>query len=150
MTYHQATHADTVDALKTLQARLVDAANGYDEAARLSDKADVRAFLRRLSTEHRDEAATLSHLLLRRGEKPNEDGSWMTLVHDVVVNVRAMISGIDESSFHAVADGERSLRSLVEDALDEMQHDDPDRRVLLDLRDAFDRRIVDLETRAHD
>ncbi|WP_249147404.1 DUF2383 domain-containing protein [Bradyrhizobium jicamae] len=71
-----------------------------------------------VALRHEDHAE-LHRALLAAGETPDENGSFMTTVHETVVSVRAAITGISEKTLPAFISGEEEIVKLYDEAIKE-------------------------------
>lgn len=67
--------------LAALHTALIDALKGYEEAIQDAEQPELRTVFRRLRLVHEKAHAELHHLLLARGMKPDERGSFMSTVN---------------------------------------------------------------------
>lgn len=109
---------DFVDQLALLQKRVVDAANGYDQAAKLSESTEMIKIFQHLAERHRSDADVIGDLLTSEGEESNEDGSWMTWVNQAIVQVRSIVGGLDRSAMEPLISGEETLIDMYKTAED--------------------------------
>jgi uncharacterized protein (TIGR02284 family) len=105
------------ESLKTLHTALIDANDGYDKAIEKSEDAALTSQLRATSDLHRAAHGDVHRLLTARGEKPDEDGSFMGTVHRTVIAARSAIVGLDEGSLDAFASGEENNLEKYDDAI---------------------------------
>jgi hypothetical protein len=56
-----------------------------------------------------DDHMELHQALVTAGEKPDENGSFMSVVHETVVGVRACLTGISKKTLPAFASGEENM-----------------------------------------
>lgn len=103
--------------VKTLHARLVDSRNGYEEGLKLTTDSAVVTVFKDLLELRDDHIAELDRLLREKGETPDEDGSWMTPIHEAIMNVRSWFGGLDESVFQGVISGEEDILEMYEKAI---------------------------------
>jgi Domain of unknown function (DUF2383) len=61
--------------------------------------------------------------LILAGQVPDENGSFMSVVHETVVGVRAALTGISKKTLPAFASGEQNIVEEYDDALREMSGD---------------------------
>ena len=135
-------------ALKTLQVRLVDAVNGYEEGASLTESAHMKQVFHDLAAAHRTDADAISAMLLERGETPDKDGSWFTLVHEAIMNVRSLVTGLGEDTLQPIADGERRIEKLYDAAIEAADPADRDLGALREKRARVAARAAELEADA--
>ena len=65
----------------------------------------------------------LHQSLILAGEVPDENGSFMSVVYETVVGVRAALSGISKKTLPAFASGEENIVGEYDEALREMNGD---------------------------
>jgi uncharacterized protein (TIGR02284 family) len=108
---------DILDHLKSLHTSEIDARNGYEKALEDAEGAGMTPLFRDMIALHENNAAELGGELLKAGEKPDEDGSFMTLVHQTIMNVRSLFGGLDGSVLPGLIDGETRNVGKYDDAL---------------------------------
>ena len=106
-----------VDHLKSLHTSAIDARNGYQEALKEADGKGMTALFRDMVALHDRYADELARELTRANEIPDEKGSFMTVVHETIMDVRSMFNGLDESVLPGLIDGEKRNVSKYDDAL---------------------------------
>lgn len=99
----------SIDRLKQLHQALVDACNGYEEAAGDAKKPTMIDLFEEMTALHEKHHCEIHGLLLAAGEKPNDEGSFMSTVHRTVIGIRAAVTGLEESSLASFASGEERL-----------------------------------------
>ena len=107
---------DFIEALATLQTRIVDALAGFDE---MSSKAEpkIRGVIAEWIALHKSHNAVLSKRLSELGRAPDEDGSFFSTVQRAVIKTRAFFDDIDEDVLSGVTDGESRILDLYDEAL---------------------------------
>ena len=65
---------------------------------------------KQMATLRQKDHTELHRALLAAGETPDENGSFMTTVHETVVSVRAAIIGVSEKTLPAFIGGEPSKK----------------------------------------
>jgi uncharacterized protein (TIGR02284 family) len=108
---------DTLDHLKSLHTSEIDARNGYEKALEDAEGKGMTPLFRDMIALHESNAAELGDELVKAGEKPDEDGSFMTLVHQTIMNVRSLFDGLDSSVLPGLIDGETRNVKKYDDAL---------------------------------
>jgi uncharacterized protein (TIGR02284 family) len=108
---------DTLDHLKTLHTAAIDARNGYQEALEDAEGHGCSALFRDMIALHEGNARALAAELTKAGETPDDSGSFMSVVHRTIMNVRSLFNGLDESVLPGLIDGERRNVSKYDDAL---------------------------------
>jgi uncharacterized protein (TIGR02284 family) len=107
------------DQLATLLTAAIDARNGYQEAFDEADGKGLSGLFAELRDLHDKHAAELGQMLSRRGRTPDKDGSFMSLVHETIMDVRSIIGGLDESVLPGLVDGEKRNVTKYADTLRE-------------------------------
>ena len=110
-----------VETLSTLYTTVVDAVKGYDDAAEIAKRDQVGTLCAELKRRHMTHAHDIAGLLLERGERPDADGSYMSVVHKIVLNARFMITADEESLLPGLRDGEKRLLEVYDDTLREAE-----------------------------
>ena len=108
-----------VDKLKALHTALVDTRAAYELAAEKAESPAVVLVCKQMATLRQKDHAELHQALLAAGETPDENGSFMTTVHETVVSVRAAITGISEKTLPAFISGEEEITKLYDEAVEE-------------------------------
>jgi uncharacterized protein (TIGR02284 family) len=108
---------DILDHLKSLHTSEIDARNGYEKALEDAEGAGMTPLFRAMIELHDDNAAELDGELVKAGEKADEDGSFMTLIHQTIMNVRSLFGGLDGSVLPGLIDGETRNVGKYDDAL---------------------------------
>jgi uncharacterized protein (TIGR02284 family) len=141
---------DVIAALARLHTEVIDARNGYAEAIRLAKDPEMTAIFRDLHDLHARHAEALAAALGARGARADDDGSFMSLVHKAVLNVRAAVSGLDENVLPAIIDGEERLLDSYDEALKAAEADPSAQPLLLDQTSALNARLASLEAKVGD
>ena len=71
-----------------------------------------------ISLRHSDHL-DLHQSLIQAGEVPDESGSFMSMIHETVIGVRAAISGISKKTLPTFASSEEDIVKLYDEALAE-------------------------------
>ena len=85
-----------------------------------TDDEEVAALCKEMISLRHTDHLELHQALIAAGEEPDDWGSFMSVVHETVVGVRAAISGISKKTLPAFASGEENIIQEYEDALREM------------------------------
>jgi uncharacterized protein (TIGR02284 family) len=109
--------SDTIDHLKLLHTSAIDAQNGYQEALEDAEGKGMTPLFRDMIALHEGNAAELARALTKANEIPDEKGSFMTVVHKTIMDVRSLFNGLDESVLPGLIDGEKRNVSKYDDAL---------------------------------
>lgn len=113
----------TVETLKKLHTALVDTRGAYEVALKDTDDPHVAAICNAMISLRRTDHGELHQTLILAGETPDENGSFMSMLHETVISVRAAISGISKKTLPAFASGEEDILQLYDEALEEARHD---------------------------
>ena len=108
---------DILDHLKSLHTSEIDARNGYEKALEDAEGKGMSPLFHDMIALHDDNATELEGELVKAGEKPDDDGSFMTLVHQTIMNVRSLFGGLDDSVLPGLIDGETRNVGKYDDAL---------------------------------
>jgi uncharacterized protein (TIGR02284 family) len=109
--------ADIVDQLKSLHTHAIDARNGYQEALEDAEGKGMTPLFRDMIALHQDNATELARELTRANEIPDESGSFMSVVHKTIMDVRSLFNGLDESVLPGLIDGEKRNVAKYDGAL---------------------------------
>ncbi len=107
------------DHLATLHTAAVDASNGYAEAFKAADGKGLSSLFAELQRLHDRHASELAQMLTKRGRTADKDGSFMSLVHETIMDVRGLVGGLGESVLPGLIDGEKRNIAKYDDALKE-------------------------------
>jgi uncharacterized protein (TIGR02284 family) len=132
------------DALKSLHTSLIDARKGYETAVADAEAPDMKAIFQKMLALHADAHRDVHALLAERGERPDEDGSFMATVHKTVISVRSAVQGLDRASLPSFADGEERIVQAYDEAIAA----DPGASALRKDRDALVAAIAELRAEA--
>ena len=108
---------EIVDHLKSLHTSAIDARNGYREALKDADGKGMTPLFREMIALHDHNADELARELTQANEVADEKGSFMTVIHETIMDVRSMFNGLDESVLPGLIDGEKRNVSKYDDAL---------------------------------
>lgn len=76
-----------------------------------------------LADLHECHATELTTLLVEHGQTPDANGSFMTMVHKTIMDVRSFFGGLDESVIPGLIDGEKRKVAKYGEALKEPSKD---------------------------
>jgi len=108
---------DILDHLKSLHTSEIDARNGYQEALKQADGKGMTPLFREMMELHERNAAELARALARDDEVADEKGSFMTVVHETIMDLRSMFNGLEESMLPGLIDGEKRNVSKYDGAI---------------------------------
>ncbi|MGJ4889441.1 ferritin-like domain-containing protein [Bradyrhizobium sp. HKCCYLR20261] len=133
------------DSLKTLHTSLVDARNGYQEAADDAETPALKAlFAEMIALKERDHAE-LHDALRRMGETPDESGSFMSTVHQTVIRVRAAVTGLGTNALSSFVSGEEQILGQYDDALKDCAGDAATAATLRRQRETLQAKIAEMK-----
>lgn len=108
---------ERIDALTSLHTTLIDSRKGYEAAVENADGKGLGPLFRDMITLRGAHADEIAGILTSEGHKPSEDGSFMATVHWAVINVRALVTGLDESILPGLIDGEKRIVGYYDEAI---------------------------------
>jgi uncharacterized protein (TIGR02284 family) len=109
--------ANVLDQLKSLHTSAIDARNGYREALKEAEGKGMSSLFRDMVALHDGHAGELARELTRRNELADDEGSFMTVVHKTIMDVRSLFDGLDESMLPSLIDGEKRNVAKYDEAL---------------------------------
>lgn len=105
------------DHLKTLHTSAIDARNGYREALEAAEGNGMTPLFNEMIALHQSNADGLARELSQRGEKADESGSFMTVVHTAIMDIRGLFGGLGKSVLSGLIDGEKRNVAKYDEAL---------------------------------
>jgi len=87
-----------VENVKNLHTALIDTRAAYELALKDTEDADVAGICREMISLRHSDHLDLHQSLILAGEVPDENGSFMSMIHETVIGVRAAISGISKKT----------------------------------------------------
>ncbi len=130
-----------MDNLTKLHTTLIDTERGYEEAIKDAGESNLIPLLREMRDLHSRHHTELHYILLGMGVTPDDSGSFMSIVHKVVIDMRAAITGIDEKTLPSFIDGEENIVDLYRDALQESQSEPTTVEILNRQKQALEEQI---------
>ncbi len=103
--------------LEKLHTTLIDARNGYEEAAKDTNDPTVASFFLGMIDLHARGADEIGATLRNLGLKPDNSASILSTVHRAVVRVRAAVVGLDADQLQPFIDGEQQIVAEYDDAV---------------------------------
>jgi hypothetical protein len=91
-----------VESLKELHTALVDTRAAYELALKDTDDEEVGRICKEMISLRHTDHLELHQSLILAGEVPDENGSFMSVVHETVVGVRAALTGISKKTLPAL------------------------------------------------
>ncbi len=110
-------NSNILDHLKSLHTGAIDARNGYQEALKDADGKGMTPLFRDMIAMHERHADELARELTRANEIPDEKGSFMTVIHETIMDVRSLFDGLDESVLPGLIDGEKRNVAKYDEAI---------------------------------
>jgi uncharacterized protein (TIGR02284 family) len=147
---NQALVNEALDHLKSLHTSAIDARNGYQEALKDAEGNGMTPLFRDMMALHDANAGELARELTRANELPDENGSFMTVVHKTIMDVRSLFNGLDESVLPGLIDGEKRNVSKYDEALQPGGVAANVASVLVQQRDRLLKKIALMEARTPD
>jgi len=111
-----------LDNLQKLHTTLIDTCRGYEEAVKDAGDSYLRPLFREMIDLRTKDHAEIHRMLLGKGVKPGDSGSFMSAVHRVVIDTRSAITGLD-SSLPSFISGEENVVEAYDTALNESAAD---------------------------
>ncbi|MEO8318957.1 MAG: DUF2383 domain-containing protein [Bradyrhizobium sp.] len=103
--------------LKSLHTSAIDARNGYREALKDAEGNGMTPLFRVMTTLHDRHAAELARELTKRNELADDEGSFMSVVHKTIMDMRSLFDGLNESVLPGLIDGEKRNAARYDEAL---------------------------------
>jgi uncharacterized protein (TIGR02284 family) len=94
---------------------------------------------------HEGNAEELGAFLVNVGVKEGDDGSFMSVIHRTIMNVRSLFNGLDDSVLPGLIDGEKRNLERYDRALATAGLPAPITKLLRDQRDKIEQKIADME-----
>jgi hypothetical protein len=83
---------------------LIDTCRGYEEALKNGPEIGLSPLLREMVELRQHDHSEIHNALVRNGETPEENGSFMSIVQKTVIDVRSAITGLDKNYPHLLAE----------------------------------------------
>jgi uncharacterized protein (TIGR02284 family) len=136
---------ENLDHLKSLHTSAIDARNGYQEALKDAEGTGMTPLFRDMVALHDANAGELTGKLAEANEPSDEKGSFMTLVHTTIMDVRSLFNGLDESVLPGLIDGEKRNVSKYDEALQTGSVPTDVASLLIRQRDKLAEKILQME-----
>ena len=107
------------DALQKLHTTMLDTHDGYATAERDADDETLKLLFRRIIEQRERDHEELHAALTAQGKEPDDRRSVMAVVHKAAVDVRATVTGINESSLRPFISGEEDVLARYDAAIAE-------------------------------
>ncbi len=110
-----------IETLGSLHTHAIDARNGYQEALKDAEGQGLTNLFTDMIALHTRNADELAAALMSAGGKVEDDGSFMSVVHKTIMDIRSLFGGLGASVIPGLIDGEtRNMK-----AYDKAIADDP-------------------------
>jgi uncharacterized protein (TIGR02284 family) len=136
---------DILDNLKSLHTSAIDARNGYREALEDAEGNGMTPLFRDMIALHEGNANELARELATAGEMPGDEGSFMTVVHKTIMDVRSLFNGLDESVLPGLIDGEKRNIAKYDEALKATGAPNDIASLLTEQRQSIAQKIAEME-----
>jgi uncharacterized protein (TIGR02284 family) len=110
---------DAIEALKKLHSAAIDARNGYQEALEDAKGQGLSGLFAEMVDLHAGNADELRQALAKVGVHAHENGSFMSVVHETIMDIRSLFGGLGSSVLPGLIDGEQRNVGKYDDALAE-------------------------------
>jgi uncharacterized protein (TIGR02284 family) len=134
--------------LKSLHTILIDAEQGYETAIADAEAPDMKAIFEKMAALHARAHANVHAILLDKGDRPDESGSYLSVVHKAVISIRSAVEGLDRSSLWSFADGEERIVGAFDAAIADAGASDPAVETLRRDREALVAAISEMKAKA--
>ena len=104
--------------LEELHTAIVDTCEGYETALADAETLELKQLFSGLLAMHKKHHTELHGMLKAEAITPNEEPSLMAAVHDSVINVRSVITGL-KPALSSFADGEEMLLKKYDATIEE-------------------------------
>lgn len=109
------------EALTQLLTRIIDSADGYEQAAKSSQSGALKSVFSERARMRHGFAAEIRKELENLGEKVDDDGSLLASAHRVFLDLKTRLSGDDnERALEEVERGESVLVKQYEETLEDV------------------------------
>ena len=141
--------SDVKDELKDVLTRVVDSADGYENAAEDAQASSFAVMFRERAQERRQFASEIRNHLTSLGETVHEDGSLLAGAHRAFTDLRNAVTGSsDEAILKEIDRGESLLLKEYDDALEDVPAGDPAYALLQRQRESVSRNLS--EAKGHE
>jgi uncharacterized protein (TIGR02284 family) len=134
-----------IEMVKHLHTALVDTRAAYEVALKETEDQDVAALCKQMISLRHTDHMGLHQALVVAGETPDENGSFMSMVHETVIRVRAAFTGIGKKTIPAFVSGEKDILEVYDAALSEAKADPALSEVLTRQRETLVLKIAEME-----
>jgi len=136
---------DEIEGLKKLHTTLIDTCRGYEEALKDGQDNSLLPLFREMVELRQHDHREIHSALVRKGETPDENGSFMSIVHKTVIDVRSAITGLDQNSLPSFVSGEESVIGVYNNVLKECSADPEISQLLLRQKQQLENKIAKMK-----
>lgn len=138
--------ADIVDHLKSLHTSAIDARNGYQEALEDAKGRGMTPLFHDMIALHQGTAGELARELTKANQIADDEGSFMTVVHKTIMDIRSLFNGLGPSVLPGLIDGEKRNISKYDDALKDAKMPRDVAGLLTAQRGKIAQKVAEMET----
>ena len=133
--------------LKDVLTRVVDSADGYQNAAEDAEQGRFAIMFQEKAKERRAFATEIRNHLNTLGEQVDEDGSLLAAGHRVFADIKDAVTGKDDKAIIGEVDrGETHLLKTYDDALEDIPPSDQAYQLLSRQRDSVNQTLTQIKT----
>lgn len=136
-----------LEILKSLHDSEVDARNGYEEAIAAADGSSLMSLFSDMVGVHELNAQEIAAVLTAVSDEVDSEGSFMSVIHRTIMEVRSLFNGLGESMLPGLIDGEKRNVELYDEALKADGLSPAIEKMLTDQRGRIQDRIDAMEAR---
>lgn len=114
-----ADHDTDISVLNTLIETTIDSADGYEQAAKSADDAELATMFRRFGSERRRVVGDLRAQVVALGGEPEDDGTLLAGAHRAFLSLKSAFGTSRKAVIDEVEAGEDHIKAKYEDALHE-------------------------------
>lgn len=133
---------ENLDHLKALHTSELDARNGYEEALEDAGSKGLAPLFRDMLALHESNAEHIEAVLIEAGEQAGSDGSFMSVIHRTIMNLRSLFNGLDDSVLPGLIDGEKRNVDKYDKALNSPALPAPIQQLLTEQRSRIQQKIA--------
>lgn len=136
----------TTDALKKLHTAMLDTREGYEVAEKDAETPALKTLFGQMIALRTKDHEAIHGALSRKGETPDEGGSFMATVHKTMTSARSAVTGIDANALSPFISGEESILEEYDAAIREASDDSATRDMLAAQKDALSNKIAEMKS----
>jgi uncharacterized protein (TIGR02284 family) len=133
--------------LKKLHTAAIDARNGYQEGLKDSQGRGLSGLFSQMIDLHGQNADALERVLVESGARADDQGSFMSVVHEAIMKMRALFGGLGEGVLPGLIDGEERNLARYDEGLQALAPGPSSTRNLVSLqRERLSAKVAELKT----